>query len=120
MSLRSTSRFTSLFLLLALAVPLQAQDSEPAPAFTAGQVAAAPPLLPDLDNATTIWDKACAACHGELGQGGEGGVPDIRNTALSPSQVMLVVKEGRNSMPAFAGFTPQELLDVATYVVSEL
>jgi len=99
--------------LVAVMLPLQAQDIVPAPAFSAGQ------LRPDLDNATTIWDRACAACHGELGQGGPG-VPDIRNSVLSLSQIMLVVNAGSNTMPAFSGFTAQELLDVSTYVKQEL
>ncbi len=100
-------------LLLAAALPAGAQiDSRPSSAN--GE------LVPDMDNATTIWDHACAACHGELGQGGIAGVPDIRNTVLSLSEIMLMVKTGRNTMPAFAGFTPQELLDVSTYVKEEL
>jgi len=100
--------------LISIVLPVIAQDSVPATAFTAGQ------LVPDMDNATTIWDNACTACHGELGQGSHAGVPDIRNTALSLSEIMRVVKAGLNTMPAFAGFTPQELLDVSSYVKEEL
>lgn len=114
--------------LLAIMLPAAAQDSVPAPAFTAagqGQgpdpdAAAASQLVADMDNATTIWDNACADCHGELGQGGQGGVPDIRNSPFSLGQIMGVVKAGSNTMPAFAGFTPQELLDISTYVLNEL
>jgi mono/diheme cytochrome c family protein len=100
--------------LLAVMLPLQAQDMVPAP------TAAATDLVADMDNATTIWDHACAACHGELGQGVQSGVPDIRNSALSLSQITLVVKTGSNTMPAFAGFTQQELLDISTYVMEAL
>lgn len=103
--------------LLALMLPLQAQDIGPAPA---AATADAPDLVADMDNATTIWDHACAACHGELGQGGHDGVPDIRNSALSLSQIMRVVNVGSNTMPAFAGFTQQELLDISTYVMEAL
>lgn len=98
--------------LFALSGPLLAQDIVPAPVFTAD-------LSPDMDNGTTIWDRACAACHGELGQGGHDG-SDIRNTQLSLSQIMLIVQAGSKTMPAFAGFTPQQLLDVSTYVKEEL
>ena len=101
--------------LLALMLPLQAQDHVPAPA-----AAAAPKRVADMDNASTIWDNACAACHGELGEGGHGDSPDLRNSALSLSQIMLVVNTGSNTMPAFAGFTQQELLDVSTYVLEAL
>lgn len=104
--------------LLALMLPLQAQDIPPAP--VAAATAAASKLVADMDNATTIWDNACADCHGEQGQGGHDSVPDIRNSALSMSQIMLVVRAGRNTMPAFAGFTQQELLDISTYVIEAL
>lgn len=102
--------------LFAVTLPVLAQEIVPAPA----AAAAAAQLVPDMDNATTIWDNACSACHGEMGQGSHGGGSDIRNTALSLSQIMLVVSAGRNTMPAFAGFTPQELLDISTYVQNEL
>lgn len=102
--------------LLSVVLPTYAQDIVPAPATQPLR----DQLVADMDNATTIWDKACSACHGEMGQGGHNGVPDIRNSALSLSQIMLVVKAGRNTMPAFAGFTQQELLDISTYVIEEL
>lgn len=102
--------------LLAVALPVHTQDIVPAPA------AANTPLqlVADMDNATTIWDNACSACHGELGQGVDGAGSDIRNSILSLSQIMLVVKTGRNTMPPFSGFTQQELLDIGTYVKEEL
>lgn len=102
--------------LLAIVLPATAQDLGPG----AAAAAAAPEPVADMDNATTIWDQACAACHGELGQGSHGGVPDIRNGQLSLSQIVQVVKAGRNTMPAFAGFTSQELLDISTYVRNEV
>jgi len=85
-----------------------------------GPVTVSANLVANMDNGSTIWDNACAACHGEQGQGGHGGGSDIRNTALSLSQIMLVVNAGRNTMPAFAGFSEQELLDISTYVHDEL
>jgi mono/diheme cytochrome c family protein len=81
-----------------------------------GPVTVSAELVANMDNGSTIWDNACAACHGEQGQGGHGGGSDIRNTALSLGQIMLEVNAGRNSMPAFAGFSEQELLDISTYV----
>jgi mono/diheme cytochrome c family protein len=102
--------------LLSVVLPTFAQDIVPAPATQPLR----DQLVADMDNATTIWDNACSACHGEMGQGGYDGVPDIRNSALSLSQIMLVVNAGRKTMPAFAGFTQQELLDISTYVIEEL
>jgi mono/diheme cytochrome c family protein len=113
--------------LFALTLPAAAQDIVPEAATgtassgpPATAVAAAAELKADMDNATTIWDQACAACHGELGQGGDDSGTDIRNTALSLGEVMRVVNAGRNTMPAFAGFTQQELLDISTYVMEAL
>lgn len=98
------------------AAATSAQSSTAAPAV----VRAAQALQPDPDNGTTIWDNACAACHGELGQGGHGGGPDIRNSPLSLSEIMLVVNGGRSTMPGFRGFSAQELLDVSSYVLNSL
>jgi len=76
-------------------------------------------LQPDLDNGSTIYDNACAACHGETGQGGQDAGPALGNT-LSLSEIMLVVNDGRNSMPAFDVFTDQELVDISTFVAERL
>jgi mono/diheme cytochrome c family protein len=80
-------------------------------------VAATVALVASVDNGSTIYDNACVACHGETGQGG-GSV--LNGTALSLSQIMLIVNAGRNTMPAFAGLTQQELLDISTFVVDAL
>lgn len=77
-------------------------------------------LVADLDNGSTIYDNACKACHGETGQGGQGGGAPLNNTALSLSQLMLVIDAGRNTMPAFGVFSDQELLDVSTFVKDSL
>ena len=48
-----------------------------------------------------------------------GGAP-INSTKLSASQVMTVISGGRNNMPGFAAFSPQDLLDVSSYVKERL
>lgn len=83
-------------------------------------VAATVALVASVDNGSTIYDNACVACHGETGQGGQGGGSVLNGTALSLSQIMLIVNAGRNTMPAFAGLTQQELLDISTFVVGAL
>jgi mono/diheme cytochrome c family protein len=77
-------------------------------------------LVADLDNGSTIYDKACSACHGETGQGGQGGGAAINDTALSLSQLILLIDGGRNTMPAFGVFSDQELLDISTFVKDSL
>jgi mono/diheme cytochrome c family protein len=76
-------------------------------------------LQADLDNGSTIYDNACVACHGETGQGGQGGGPALTKN-LNLSEVMLVVNDGRNTMPSFNVFTDQQLLDISTFVAERL
>jgi alcohol dehydrogenase (cytochrome c) len=73
-------------------------------------------LVANLDNGSTIYDNACVACHGETGEGGHGGGSPLTDSVLSLSQIMLVINDGRNTMPAFAVLSEQELLDVSTFV----
>lgn len=111
---RTTSLCLSCLTALLLALTASACAQEAA----ALRSATAP--VADPDNGTTIWDHACAACHGELGQGSRDGVPDIRNTELSLDEIRQLVKEGAENMPAFAGFSEKELLDVSSYVKNQL
>lgn len=76
-------------------------------------------LTADYDNGSTIYDQACSACHGELGEGGHGGGPPLNNS-LTRDDVMAVVFRGRNTMPGFAGFSAQELLDISAFVVDRM
>ena len=76
-------------------------------------------LQADFDNGSTIYDNACSACHGETGEGGQGG-GSLLTGNLSLSQVMLAVNDGRNTMPSFDVFTDQQLLDISTFVVERL
>ncbi len=75
-------------------------------------------LSADFDNGSTIYDNACSACHGETGQGSQGGSALGNN--LNLSQVLQVVKDGVNTMPSFNVFTDQELVDISTFVVERL
>ena len=76
-------------------------------------------LQADLDNGSTIYDNACVACHGETGEGGPGAGPAL-TANLSLSEIMLVINDGRNTMPAFDVFTDQELIDISTFVAERL
>lgn len=76
-------------------------------------------LVADLDNGSVIYDQACVACHGETGEGGQGGGPPLSGLS-SLSQVMLVVNDGRNTMPSFDVFSGQELLDISTFVAERM
>jgi alcohol dehydrogenase (cytochrome c) len=100
---------------------------------TVGEVALAPPAaatsLPrtaapgraaDLASGERIYRTACLFCHGERGQGGEGGGKAISAT-LEMQGVLAVLGSGRNQMPAFAAaMTPEQLQDVAAYLLRQL
>lgn len=99
-----------------------AQEIVSSPASSADEQTAVSPdpaLQADLDNGSTIYDNACSACHGETGQGVQDVGPAL-NANLILSQVMLVVNNGRNTMPSFDVFTDQELVDISTFVVERM
>jgi len=74
----------------------------------------------DLANGRSIYRTACVFCHGERGQGGEGGGKAISAT-LGVDGVLAVLTKGRNQMPSFtASLTAEQLHDVATYVDRQL
>jgi mono/diheme cytochrome c family protein len=92
---------------------------EIAPARTAPQAAAPAPLparVANIANGATIYKAACVYCHGEQGQGGEGGGKAI-SSKLGVEGISTVLRSGRDKMPAFGGsMTPEQLHDVAAYV----
>ena len=69
----------------------------------------------DVDRGQTVFQRECAGCHGDEGEGGVG--PALFETGLSPQEVALAVQEGRGVMPAGI-VTGQEAADVSVYVAS--
>jgi quinohemoprotein ethanol dehydrogenase len=74
----------------------------------------------DLAAGQRLYERTCVICHGEDGRGGHGGgapLDELRDVAAA----VQVVGAGRNNMPPFAAaFTPEQIRDVATYVVTTL
>lgn len=64
------------------------------------------------------FEANCSVCHQSSGQGNPpaipalAGNPDLEDVSL----IVTTVHEGRNAMPAFSQFGPQELAAVATYI----
>ena len=87
---------------------------------TAAAAPTAASRIADTDNGRTLYEGACAFCHGIEGEGGHGGgIPLTAATELD--SVMLRVRDGFNTMPGFGGaFTEDEIQDVSAYVVEEL
>jgi mono/diheme cytochrome c family protein len=75
---------------------------------------------PDVANGQRLFEQTCVICHGEDGRGGHGGGAAL-DKVTEVAAVMQVVGAGRNNMPPFAGaFTPEQIRDVAGYVVTAL
>jgi len=95
---------------------LNAQESVSSLAFSGDELAS---LQADFDNGTTIYDNACVACHGETGEGVEGVGPALTNN-LSLNEIMRVIYEGTNTMPAFNVLSDQQLVDISRFVAERL
>jgi quinohemoprotein ethanol dehydrogenase len=70
----------------------------------------------DIANGQSIYKATCVYCHGEHGQGGEGGGKAI-SPALGVEGIFAIVGTGRDKMPAFgASMSAEQLHDVASFV----
>ena len=63
-----------------------------------------------------IYSQACAACHGERGEGRRELGNPLRGRALPPNYIKEVIKRGRNRMPALPHIRGEALENVAEYV----
>jgi mono/diheme cytochrome c family protein len=70
----------------------------------------------DSSRGETVFERECAGCHGEGGQGGGVG-PVLVAAGLDAAAVSTAVQQGRGVMPAGI-VTGQEQTDVVAYVVS--
>jgi mono/diheme cytochrome c family protein len=77
-------------------------------------------------NASDTYQRACARCHGERGQGGaasvDGATPrDFTDAAWQESrtafQIAEIVRGGKGPMPSFEGVLSPEEIDAVTEVV---
>jgi alcohol dehydrogenase (cytochrome c) len=75
----------------------------------------------DLAHGRELYRQTCIVCHGDDGKGGQHGGGAELTTALTLQEIMNVVGNGRNDMPAWGRvYRPEELHDVATYILEEL
>lgn len=86
-------------------------------------VAAAPVSVaegdPNIAAGKQIFETICAACHGQDGRGGHGGVDLSKATDFK--SVTETVALGKNKMPPLGGaLTPEQLRDVSGYVNSAI
>jgi alcohol dehydrogenase (cytochrome c) len=65
-----------------------------------------------------VFKTACVPCHGEDGLGGHGGGAPL-DQVKDPALVVMMINDGRGSMPPLAGMlTPEQVRAVAAYVTS--
>ena len=65
-----------------------------------------------------IYERACIACHGAERQGTLPQSPPLVDLKKSQGEIEAVIRQGRNSMPAFGHFRPRELHALVAYVMS--
>jgi quinohemoprotein ethanol dehydrogenase len=93
--------------------PLRPAPQQPSPT-------PAPARAANVENGEKIYRSVCVYCHGDHGQGGEGGGKAI-SPALGVEGVAAVLRAGRNQMPAFgASLSAEQLNDLATFVQQRL
>lgn len=63
-----------------------------------------------------IYETACASCHGIERKGSPPAIPALVDVKIDRKALDTVVREGRNGMPAFRHFSPQELNALAAYL----
>jgi alcohol dehydrogenase (cytochrome c) len=78
----------------------------------------------DPERGRLVYAQSCASCHGAGGDGGHGG-PALTAIALEAASIVATIRDGRVRngqalMPALGQIlTPDEIGDVAAYVLSE-
>jgi quinoprotein glucose dehydrogenase len=65
-----------------------------------------------------IYERSCVACHGAERQGSPPQTPSLVNLKKSPQELETVIRQGRNSMPAFGYLRPQETTALTAYLTS--
>ncbi|RMG67193.1 MAG: hypothetical protein D6722_13605 [Bacteroidetes bacterium] len=78
------------------------------------------PAAADYDQGThglAIYARNCAVCHGADGTAGGSGAKNLQVSTLSDADIMSLLMEGKNSMPAYAKVLNEaERKAVLTYV----
>ena len=92
-------------------------DNQPSPE---ALLATLPQGPADLAAGQNLYTQICSPCHGETGEGGEGGGAAL-TAELGLGDLLGVVVYGRKNMPAFENaLSPEQLRDVGTYITEVL
>lgn len=103
----------------AFGVTLSQEQREAVAAFSVGlrRDVTEPPQVDLVGQGASVYQSACAFCHGEAGEGGAG--PNLRTSSLSSPDLIALVREGRGSMPGFGdGISGDSLTALVAFMES--
>ncbi len=73
--------------------------------------------VPKLVDGKTVFEANCKSCHGEDGQLGLMGAPNLANSVLDTNTRIEIIRNGKGVMQPFGGIlTDEEIHAVATYI----
>lgn len=64
-----------------------------------------------------IYEEKCAMCHGADGKLGLSGAKDLTTTQLGHADIVTLVANGKNAMPAFSTSLNNEQIEAVTAYV---
>jgi mono/diheme cytochrome c family protein len=74
-------------------------------------------LAAGSQDAAQLYERACAACHGSLGEGGSSGVSLQETTAAERQMIIDAIRHGVGAMPASSGgMSDEQIQALADYV----
>ncbi len=72
---------------------------------------------PATEDAKTLFESRCSACHGSNGRAGIAGASDLQASRLDSNAIFQVIQNGRGNMPAYkAMITENEIKQLVKYV----
>jgi len=74
----------------------------------------------DVNNGRRVFGSACAMCHGQRGEGMDGGAPAITSQTDATKVTNIVGKGGVNMPPMQTMLTAEQIRDVSAFVVESL
>jgi len=75
--------------------------------------------ISDLQKGQRLYQRNCASCHGIDRKGVPPAYPSVENLEKSQAELVGIIKNGGNLMPAFPQFKEVEFKALATYLVSD-
>ncbi|MEN7547311.1 cytochrome c [Rapidithrix thailandica] len=65
-----------------------------------------------------VYSSYCTTCHGEGGDLGAAGAKNLKESQLNTEEILQIIVNGKNAMPAYKALEEQEVKAVTSYVES--